>query len=274
MLKYIIILRRDMQNKKATSNLYDSLFKKNKKIKNQKGGGAGFTAPSISSMLELINNRKDFLVKVFATLILQLIVTYATMIYYPIEKKIDQGEGQSQNKKNKSSKPSIVIIYAAVVQFILICVIAFFPMPMYLKFVLFTLFSIAMGVTFAFIKTFTSLQAINTAIFGAMSIFVMMFLLGLYLLATGVKLGIDVGLFLWFSLLILILVSIVLMFLRTYSAASKLLAGISLLIFSLYVIYDTNTILQKDYFGDFVTAAIDYYLDIINIVLDLIRLER
>jgi FtsH-binding integral membrane protein len=261
----------------ATSNLYDMVLGKNKK-RRQKGGGK-FTA---TTMLDLINNRKDFLVKVFATLIIQLIISYATMIYYPVEKKVEQGQEKGEEQKNKNKIKKLlsprdynVYIFSLVFQFILICVIAFFPMPMYLKFILFTLFSIAIGVTFAFIKTFaSSLQAINTAIFGAMSIFTMMFLLGLYLLATGVKLGFGFGLFLWFSLLILILVSIVLMFLKTYSTASKLLAAISLVIFSLYVIYDTNTILQKDYFGDFITAAIDYYLDIINIVLDLIRLER
>jgi FtsH-binding integral membrane protein len=29
--------------------------------------------------------------------------------------------------------------------------------------------------------------------------------------------------------------------------------------------YDTNNILQRNYYGDFITASLDYYLDIINI---------
>ena len=29
--------------------------------------------------------------------------------------------------------------------------------------------------------------------------------------------------------------------------------------------YDTNSILQRNYNGDFITASLDYYLDIINI---------
>ena len=35
-----------------------------------------------------------------------------------------------------------------------------------------------------------------------------------------------------------------------------------------------NTILQRNYSGDFITASMDYYLDIINIFLDLLNLNN
>ena len=41
-----------------------------------------------------------------------------------------------------------------------------------------------------------------------------------------------------------------------------------------FIVYDTNKILQKDYYGDFVTASLDYYLDIINIFIRLLTLNR
>jgi FtsH-binding integral membrane protein len=55
------------------------------------------------------------------------------------------------------------------------------------------------------------------------------------------------------------------------SRVSKGLAIFGLGLFSLFVIYDTNQIMQRDYFGDFITASLDYYLEIINIFVKLIR---
>jgi FtsH-binding integral membrane protein len=54
----------------------------------------------------------------------------------------------------------------------------------------------------------------------------------------------------------------------TYSGAVKGLSVVGLMLFSLFVVYDTNTILQRNYYGDFITASLDYYLDIINIFLN------
>ena len=42
------------------------------------------------------------------------------------------------------------------------------------------------------------------------------------------------------------------------------------MLFSVYIVYDTNNILQRDYGGDFITASLDYYLDIINIFSNLL----
>ena len=53
----------------------------------------------------------------------------------------------------------------------------------------------------------------------------------------------------------------------------KLLAAIGIVIFSAYIIYDTNTILQRNYSGDFITASLDYYLDILNIFTKLVLLN-
>ena len=57
-------------------------------------------------------------------------------------------------------------------------------------------------------------------------------------------------------------------------AIVRYLTGFGLVLFSVYIIYDTNRILQKDYFGDFVTASLDYYLDIINIFIRLLSYGR
>jgi FtsH-binding integral membrane protein len=58
---------------------------------------------------------------------------------------------------------------------------------------------------------------------------------------------------------------IVNIFIAESSFLKKILVIGSLLLFSLYIMYDTNNILQRNYYGDFITASLDYYLDIINI---------
>jgi len=50
------------------------------------------------------------------------------------------------------------------------------------------------------------------------------------------------------------------------------LSVFSLLLFSMYIIYDTNAILQRNYYGDFIRASLDYYLDVLNIFVDLINI--
>ena len=54
----------------------------------------------------------------------------------------------------------------------------------------------------------------------------------------------------------------------------KIIATISIILFSFYIIYDTQTILQRDYYGDFITASMDYYLDVMNIFINLIDLQQ
>jgi FtsH-binding integral membrane protein len=55
---------------------------------------------------------------------------------------------------------------------------------------------------------------------------------------------------------------------------NKLLALIGVVLFSMYIIYDTNKILQRDYKGDFIAASLDYYLDFINLFADISWLNR
>jgi len=99
-----------------------------------------------------------------------------------------------------------------------------------------------------------------------------MVIAGVALILFGINLSRNFGLALLNGLLILILTSIVFMFMGTYSLLIKIFASAGLFLFSLYIVYDTNSILQRDYYGDFITASLDYYLDIINIFVNMISL--
>jgi FtsH-binding integral membrane protein len=63
-------------------------------------------------------------------------------------------------------------------------------------------------------------------------------------------------------------------FIPTSSLTKKIAIIFSLLLFSVYVVYDTNSILQRNYYGDFITASLDYYLDILNIFANLLSFGK
>ena len=138
-------------------------------------------------------------------------------------------------------------------------------MPLWLKFIIFSLFSAVLGVILSSVKHNFDPNTIKGAFVGTISIFVSMFAFGLALIMSGIQLGYKFGLGLFFALLLLILISIVQIFIYNSSFLKKLIILISLILFSLYIVYDTNSILQRNYSGDFISASLDYYLDIINI---------
>jgi FtsH-binding integral membrane protein len=114
-------------------------------------------------------------------------------------------------------------------------------MPPLVKFILFTLFSVAWGLLLTEIKKKSSDEVIKTALLGVLSIFIIMFLLGLFLLASGIKFDYKVGGILLALLFIIIIATIVLSFMNKYTLYHKSMAIIILVLFSFYIIYDTNT---------------------------------
>jgi hypothetical protein len=117
-------------------------------------------------------------------------------------------------------------------------------------------------------------DAVKTAMTGTISIFALMFAFGAGLILSGIQLGFKFGLMLFYFLLILLLIRIVQMFIPSSSLTKKIITICSLLLFSVYIVYDTNSILQRNYYGDFITASMDYYLDILNIFVNLISFGR
>jgi FtsH-binding integral membrane protein len=226
----------------ANSSIYNTLFNKNQK----KGG--------FLKALSILNEKKPFLLQVFGNLIFQLLVTFIIAF----------------NVKSKLLENNINYWLLIALTFIIIICLALIPMHPFLKFILFTLFSASWGFLLTIIKETKSEEVIKTALIGTLSIFVVMFLIGLFLLSSGIKFDYKVGGILLCILFITIIALIVMTFMKTYSLYHKSIACFILILFSFYVIYDTNIILQRNYIGDFVTASLDYYLDILNIFINLV----
>jgi FtsH-binding integral membrane protein len=228
----------------ANSSIYNTLFGGMKS-----GGGK----KDISDMLSLIVSKKEFFILIFANLIAQLGITYYIMQKTPAVDK---------------NAINFWILFG--VQIILIFVLVLVPMPSWMKFLVFSVFSYTFGLSLARLKMKYDPAMIQAAIMGTIGIFGVMMAFGAFLIMSGIKLGYQFGLALLYALLLLIIVRIVFMFIPSSSGTKRYLTIFSLLLFSVYIIYDTNSILQRNYFGDFITASLDYYLDIINVFVNLL----
>ena len=97
------------------------------------------------------------------------------------------------------------------------------------------------------------------ALLEAVAIFVAMLFAGVVTVKMGYNLD-TLGLVLFFALIALI-------FARILSPGKKKYTKIGMLIFALFVVYDTNQILQRNYAGNFVNASLDYFTDILNLLI-------
>ena len=178
----------------ATSSLYNLIYNKNI----QKGGSIN------KNVFKSILNNKKFLLLTFSNLILQLGITYYFMETY----------------KEKLTTTQIILLWISF--FGLIIIIAMFPMPMWLKFILFTIFSSLFGILLSSLKNDVSEQLIRFAVLGTISIYFTMFLIGIILILFGIQLSLWVGLLLFYLLLSLILFQIASIFLGNISQTHRI----------------------------------------------------
>lgn len=229
-----------------------NVLKKNRNIKQK---------TDITQLFKLIYEKKSFFALILITLVIQLYITYYVSENFDIEKDED----------TKTFNPKLIAAY--ITAFILILILALITMPPELKFILFSLFSCAFGLILGYRKSLYDPNTIKTAYIGTISIFVSMFAFGVALIASNIRLGYMFGLTLFFALLFLLIISIVQFFIIQSSFLYKILVICSLMLFSVYIVYDTNSILQRDYGGDFISASLAYYLDIINIFSNLLSVS-
>lgn len=230
----------------ANSSIYNQFFS-NSKTKPMKGGslksyGNKFDGPKLWS---LIIQKKSFLILIFSNLIAQLGITYYVM--------------------NKSNNPKLGFWPLFALQLIIIWLLVLVPMPPIVKFFIFAVFSWSFGLMLSHLKSRYDPALINIAIQGALSIFALMIAFSITLAGFNIYLGYKFGAFLFWTLLALIIAKLVNMLGPQLSTTRKTLSYISLGLFSLFVVYDTSQILSRDYYGDFITASLDYYLDILNL---------
>ncbi|KAK9182466.1 hypothetical protein WN944_025611 [Citrus x changshan-huyou] len=82
------------------------------------------------------------------------------------------------------------------------------------------------------------------------------------------------GPILFTSLIILILTSFMQMFFPLGSTSTAVYGGISALVFCGYIVYDTDNLIKRFTYDDYILASVTLYLDILNLFISILRVLR
>nr|KJB74488.1 hypothetical protein B456_011G181100 [Gossypium raimondii] len=82
------------------------------------------------------------------------------------------------------------------------------------------------------------------------------------------------GPILFTSLIILILTGLIQMFFPLGSTSTAVYGGISALIFCGYIVYDTDNLIKRFTYDDYILASATLYLDILNLFISILRVLR
>jgi len=206
---------------------------------------------NISKLFKLISEKKVFLILIFLNLLFQHYITY----YVSANINLDADKDKDKDKDAYNT----IIIASYIIGFILIIILVFVPMSAWLKFIIFSLFSVAYGVIFISIKNYFDPNILHSTVIGSIIVFAFMIFFGIAI--SGFKLTTSMAFTLFYAILVLIIVSVVQYYTYYYSFIKKLLLIAVAILFTLYIVNTTNNVLHRNYEGDFVTASFDYYID-------------
>lgn len=207
---------------------------------------------SYNNFIKNLNNKKVFLLQVFSTLIFQIFIAYIVLMY-------------AEHKHLVYSMMHFIGI--VLVTFIIIITIGFVQSPL-IKFILFTLFSSCIGLLLSYrldMNNKEENEIVKKSFITTVGIFIYIVIFGFFLSFLGVRIPYQVGVGLFLALLLLIIAIFILSISGKYSMYRKAISGVVIFLFSCFIMYDTVQILDKDYYGDFISASLDYFLDILNL---------
>jgi FtsH-binding integral membrane protein len=224
----------------------------------------------LNDFVKLMRNKSGLLNCIFFTLITQITLTIG---FIKILNITDITSAIISRYKSSMSM-SVILFILFIISIVLLYIMIKSSLSYSQKYMVFTLFSFIEAFFLHIILSIYSNETIEFAFYSTIAIFISLFIFGLVVVYLGYDLG-WLGLILFMSLFILIIIQLIFMFMGNYETYQKIFAVISLTIFMLYIIYDTNKILLKynnttDYC---IIGALDYYLDILNIFIDLLRLS-
>lgn len=206
----------------------------------------------------LLSKKSSLLQCIFTTLIFQGLVT--TVVFRHVYQNPDSY--QSLLKKNTI----MMIILFLIVQIALMIAMTTLDITFASRFILFIIFSVIEGLFLGASMVYVPKDIIMSALVSTIAIFVTFLVVGMLIVYLGIDLG-WMGIYLFLGLLGLIITRIVSSIMNSNEPRSKYSVVFGLLLFSVFILYDTNNILLKYSTSsvDCIRGALDYYLDIINI---------
>lgn len=192
-----------------------------------------------------LQKKIPFMAGVFGHLIFQTFVAYRA------------AEATSRNAYMKDIARSNALLIG-VIGLVILLLLTLLRLPVPVKVLLFTMLAYIAGMTLH------NVPNLQEALLETVGIFIAMLVAGILTVKMGYNLDL-LGRILFFSLLTILIARVINTYVRRRSETlvpSKIIS----ILFALFVVYDTNKILQRNYGGNFVDASLDYFLDIINLI--------
>lgn len=186
---------------------------------------------------------------VFGHLIFQIFVAY---------RAADATSGNAYMKDIARSNALLL----GIVGLALVLLLSLVRLPIPIKVAVFSLLAYISGMALH------NVPNLQEALLEVVGIFIGMLVAGIFTVQMGYKLDI-LGQILFFSLLTILIARVINIYVRRTRVEERnsiVPSRILTILFALFVVYDTNKILQRNYSGNFVNASLDYFLDIFNLI--------
>jgi len=196
-----------------------------------------------------LQKKIPFMAGVFGHLIFQTFVAYRA------------AEATSENAYMKDIARSNALLIG-IVGLALVLLLSLVRLPIPVKVAVFSLLAYISGMALH------NVPNLQEALLEVVGIFIGMLVAGIFTVQMGYKLDI-LGQILFFSLLTILIARVINIYVRRTRVEeqnSLVPSRILTILFALFVVYDTNKILQRNYSGNFVNASLDYFLDIFNLI--------
>jgi protein lifeguard len=191
--------------------------------------------------------RINFLIQVYCLLVLQILCTMA--IIYTL--------------RDRQILPKTTLAYF-IISLIVLLIMIMVSVPFWFKVILFILFTFLISAMLYSITFYFTFEMIRNALIGAITVFIVMTVIALVI----TKLGYDLswmGVYLLIALIMLIIGYFLAALTPGSSSFQKIFVIVGLVIFSMFVVYDTNVILKNKMKQDILDATINFYLSFVNI---------
>jgi FtsH-binding integral membrane protein len=196
-----------------------------------------------------LQKKIPFMAGVFGHLIFQTFVAYRA------------AEATSGNAYMKDIARSNALLIG-IVGLALVLLLSLVRLPIPIKVAIFSILAYISGMALH------NVPNLQEALLEVVGIFIGMLVAGIFTVQMGYKLDI-LGQILFFSLLTILIARVINTYVRRTRDEEKnsiVPSRIVTILFALFVVYDTNKILQRNYSGNFVNASLDYFLDIFNLI--------
>lgn len=224
-------------------------------------GGAGVLYPGLS--LQDSEMRWAFLRKVYSILSMQLLLTVivsATVVFYsPATLFLVKTPG--------------LLLGISIVPFILLCPLYAYHQKHPVNLALLGLFTVVLSLTIGISCAYTKGRIVLEALI--LTAAVVFSLTGYTFWAA--KKGKDfsfLGPILFSSLIVIILFGFIQVFFPLGSLSTTIYGGLAALIFSGYIVYDTDNLIKRYTYDQYIWASVVLYLDILNLFLSLLQLLK